>query len=142
MVPVTIGGEHGHFASFPGREDEPEVKLEEYALQPLLGGHVVLAIPRDTGGDRQQVACLILTRRVWPQRSAEQIARGYFSGNVWSDEATIEVSLKELSKEDRSSRTHQLDLAVVSSTDDDPVRVISGRRTTVQKLVSLNVAGA
>jgi len=140
MVSFTISGEQGHFALYPGPGDKL-MKLEEYLFQPLLGGHCVLAVPRNATDDGKQVACPIFTRCIWPQRTEEQIARGYCSGVVWSHEATVELSLEELVEGERSHHTHQLDLAIVSAYDDDPTRVISGRRTTVQKLVCLHVSG-
>lgn len=133
-TPVSwiVDGVEGKFALYRSDSFRPE----NYRFLPILGGSVVLALPGQEG-EKGPFVCHVFTRSIYPEATEEQLSQDRWSGVMWSREGTIELSLEELRGDESSWKTHRLDVAVVSAFDDDPVRVMSGRRTTVQKLVRL-----
>lgn len=79
-VPFEIGGEKGTLMLFPGEGFKPEA----YSYHPLLGGSVVLAMPHNGTRPESEVKWHLLVRERWPDRTPEEIARGYWSGIVWT----------------------------------------------------------
>ncbi len=88
-VPFEIGGEKGTLMVFSSKKFE----LREYSYHPFFGGRVVLAVPHNGTQPDSEVNWYILVRTQWPDRTPEEIARGYWSGVVWTTCRSFQLSL-------------------------------------------------